>query len=167
MTAVTADPPVRVQAFGSTVRKLGHWTTARCFDVRVRRGGTVLDLRSRCVPPGDVEVHVDLEKAVLKLLVPDDATIDQWDLRVTGRGRVKDAYGRGTPDGRRIRLVGEINRSEIRVHRAGVAVLTALFTREFLAEARAARAAGRTPSVPDPAATPVPPTAPANVFNGR
>jgi hypothetical protein len=88
-------------------------------------------------------------------------------VRDTGRGRVKDAYGRGTPDGRRIRLVGEINRSEIRVHRAGVAVLTALFTREFLAEARAARAAGRTPSVPDPAATPVPPTAPANVFNGR
>lgn len=147
------DAPVRVQAFEAIVRKLGHWTTARIFEVRARRGDVLLDLRSPCIPAGDVEVRVDLDRSVLKLLVPDDALVDQWGLRFTHRGGVKDAHGRGALAGRRIRLTGRVDRGEIRVRRSGAAVLSAIFTREFLADVRASRAAGHQPTVADPAAS--------------
>jgi hypothetical protein len=151
MAILTVDPPIRVQAHRAMVKKLGNWTVARSFEVRARGGGVVLDLRSPAIPTGDIEVRVDLDRALLKLLVPEDATVDEWDLRFTGRGRVKDAYGRGAPGGRVIRLVGQVSRGEIRVHRGGIAVLSAIFSREFLADARASRRTGRTPTVADPA----------------
>jgi hypothetical protein len=152
MTAVAADLPTRVQAHEGSVKKLGTWTTSRAFEVRARRGSAVIDLRSPQIPAGDIEVRVDLDRALLKLLVPQDAVIEQWDLRIIGRGRVKDAYGRGEPGGRVVHLVGELGRgAEIRVHRGGVAVLSAMFSREFLADVRLARREGRTPTVADPA----------------
>ncbi|EFC85103.1 hypothetical protein [Parafrankia sp. EUN1f] len=147
------DAPVHVQAFEAIVHKLGHWTTARIFEVRARRGGALLDLRSPGIPAGDVEVRVDLDRSVLKLLVPDDAIVDQWGLRFDHRGRVKDAHGRGALAGRTIRLTGRVDRGEIRVRRSGAAVLSAIFTREFLADARASRRAGHQPTVADPAAS--------------
>jgi hypothetical protein len=88
---------------------------------------------------------------MLKLLVPDKAVIDHWDLTMAGRGKVKDAYGRSAPDGRLIRIVGQVSRGEIRVHRHGAAVLSAMFSREFVADMRRARKEGRTPTVADPA----------------
>ncbi|MEU5880966.1 hypothetical protein [Spirillospora sp. NPDC047279] len=138
-----------VQADYRTVKRLGHWTTARHIEVRAHRGGAVLDLRSPRIPTGDVEIRLDLDHAWVKVLVDDDADIDSWDLRFVRRGRVKDWTGTNG-SGRRVRLVGEMRSAEVRVHRGGVATLSALFSREFVEEARKAHKEGGTPSIPDP-----------------
>jgi hypothetical protein len=152
----THDAPataVRVAANHTATKRLGNWTTERRFQVRAHRGSAVLDLRSPRIPDGDVEIEVDLDHAMLKLLVADDARIDDWDLQRAGRGRVKDAECPEAPGGRRIVVTGQMRHSEIRVNRGGTAVLSAMFTREFLADARRAHAEGRQPTVADPAHT--------------
>lgn len=184
--------PVRVQARHRAVKKLGHWTTARRFEVRAQRGTALLDLRSREIPAGDIEIRLDLDHSMVKLLLPEDAIVDHWDLRIVGRGRVKDwqqpattdqgsagighgsattrhgsaATGHGsagtghgsagTGQGRRVRLIGDIRQGEVRISRGGVAILTAMFSREYLADARRARADGRYPTIDDPGRTDTP-----------
>ncbi|MEU8306646.1 hypothetical protein AB0C84_24110 [Actinomadura sp. NPDC048955] len=149
-TPTTDGAPTRVQAHYENVKKLGHWTTGRRFEVRARRGMAVLDLRSPRIPDGDIEIEVDLDHSMVKLLVPQDARIDHWDLRYTGRGRVKDWTGENG-DGRAIRVTGEVRHGEIRVHRGGVATLSAMLSREFVQDVRRARREGATPTVADPA----------------
>ncbi|MEU9020789.1 hypothetical protein [Actinomadura sp. NPDC048394] len=142
----------RVHAYYGAVKKLGHWTDARRFEVRARRASAVLDLRSPHIPDGDIEIEVGIDHSMVKLLVPQDAEIDHWDLRYTGRGRVKDWTGENG-GGRRIRITGEIKHGEMRVHRGGVATLSALFTKEFVQDARRARREGTTPVIADPSHT--------------
>jgi hypothetical protein len=139
--SITTESPVQIHADHITVRHLGNWTTASRMHVRARGGSVLLDLRSPELPD-EVEVHVEADRAAVKLLVPEDATVDQWDLQWTGRGKVEDWQAAGTADGRRIRLTGTAARSEIRVNRGGVATLFALLTREGLADARRAHQAG-------------------------
>jgi hypothetical protein len=134
-------------------KRLGNWTTARQFQVRSHRGFAVLDLRSPQIPAGDIQVDIDLDHAVLKLLVADDAMVDDWELRRIGRGRVKDSESPDAPGGRRIVVTGQMRQGEIRVHRGGIAVLSAMFSREFFADLRRAHKEGRHPSVADPAHT--------------
>ena len=147
-------PPVRIPANSTVTRRLGNWTTARQFQVRAHRGRAVLDLRSPQIPAGDLQVDVDLDHATLTLLVADDAVIDDWDLRHVGRARVKDSEGRDAPGSRRVVVTGQLRHSEIRVRRGGLAVLSAMCSRQFLADLRRARREGRTPTVADPAHTP-------------
>jgi hypothetical protein len=149
----TQTTPVRIPANHTLTKRLGNWTTERRFQVRAHRGNAVLDLRSPQIPAGDIEVDVDLDHAVLKLLVADDAVVDDWDLRRIGRGRVKDAAAPKAADGRRIVVTGQMRHGEIRVHRAGVAVLSAMFSREYLADLRRAHKEGGVPTVHDPAHT--------------
>jgi hypothetical protein len=141
---------VRIRGHHGVVKKLGHWTTARRFDVRASRGAVVLDLRSPRIAAGDIEIWLDIDHATVKLLVPDDAIIDD-DLRRVGRCRVKDWTGKGAPGGRRILLLGQMRGAEARVHRGGVAILSAMASRAYLTDARRARRAGRYPTVDDPA----------------
>ncbi len=154
----TAQPapasPVRIPANHTVTKRLGNWTTARQFQVRAHRGHAVLDLRSPQIPAGDIQVDVDVDHATLKLLVADDAVVDDWDLRRIGRGRVKDSEGRNAAGGRRIAVTGQLRHGQIRVHRGGLAVLSAMCSREFVADLRRARREGPTPTVADPARTP-------------
>jgi len=155
MTTALATPtstgPVRVPAHRTVTKKLGHWTSEREFDVRAHRGHATVDLRSPRIPAGDITLGVDLDHASLTLLVPDGAVLDDWGLRRAGRAKVSDSEGPGTPGGRRIVVTGQLRGSEIRVRRGGLAVLTAMCSREFLADARQARKEGRHPTVHDPA----------------
>ncbi len=154
----TAQPapasPVRIPANHTVTKRLGNWTTARQFQVRAHRGHAVLDLRSPQIPAGEIQVDVDLDRATLKLLVADGAVVDDWDLRRISRGRVKDAEGPNAPGGRHIVVTGQMRHGQIRVHRGGFAVLSAMCSREFLADLRRAGREGRTPTVADPAHTP-------------
>ena len=144
----------RIRADYEHVRKLGNWTTARAFAVRARRGHVVLDLRSPEIPPGDLDITVDLDHTMVKLLLPADAVIDDEDLRWIGRGRIKDYQARPeTQAGRTVRITGEIRHGEIRVNREGVAVLSAMFTKEFVRDAITARREGRYPTIDDPTRT--------------
>ena len=124
-----AAEPIRIRAHGRSVKKLGQWTTERRLDVAASRGSVVLDLLLARIEPGEIDIHLDIDHAMVKLLVPDGANIDHDDLRRIGRGRVKDWTGAGTPGGRRITLRGELRDAEIRVHRGGVAILSLLLSR--------------------------------------
>jgi hypothetical protein len=56
---------------------------------------------------------------------------------------VKDWTGTAAPDGRRIRLVGEMRGSEVRITRGGVAILQSMLTREGRKHVREAQDQGR------------------------
>ncbi|HUA43076.1 MAG TPA: hypothetical protein VMA32_15985 [Streptosporangiaceae bacterium] len=150
MTTALADPAIPVRAHSRVVKKLGHWTSARQFDVRASRGLVVLDLRSPQIASGDIEVSLDIDHAVVKLLVADGAVIDDGSARRIGRCRIRDWTGVSGADGRRVVLSGEMRSAEVRVHRGGVAILSAMCSREYLADALAAHRAGRRPTVDDP-----------------
>lgn len=134
------------------VKRLGRWTTDRAFTIRARRSTVVIDLRSPEIEIGEIVLNIDLDKANLELLVAEDAEVDQRQIAWTGRGRVKDATG-GT-GGRRIVLVGSSSVSEVRVKRGGVAILTAMATREFIEDARFAHRTGGKTTVDDPTRDP-------------
>lgn len=145
---MTETETVQVRAHQRVVKKLGDWTTARRFDVRASRGIVVLDLLLPGLEPGEIEIALDIDHATVKLLVPQGAAIDDDDLRRVGRGRIKDWTGTAALGGRRIKLVGEMRDSEVRVHRGGVAVLSLLASRKTGRQVREAQRAGRL----DPAA---------------
>ena len=144
---------VRIPANHAVTKRLGNWTTARRFQVRAHRGSAVLDLRSPQIPAGDIEVEVDIDHAMLKLLVTGDAMVDDWDLRRTGRSRVKDAEGPDASGGRRIVVTGQLRSGEIRVRRGGIAMLSAMFSRAYWDDLRRAHKEGGFPTVDDPART--------------
>jgi hypothetical protein len=146
--AAAGTEPIR--AHGTTVKRLGHWTTAQHLDVRASSGAVTLDLRSPQIAAGDIEIDLDVDHAMVKLLVPEGAVIDSDEVRRVGRGRVKDWTGTAAPDGRRIVLHGELRSAEVRIHRGGIAILSAMCTREYLADALAARREGRFPTIDDP-----------------
>ena len=126
---LAAAQPVLIHAHSTIVKKLGDWTTARRFDVRVRGGQALLDLRSAQIPAGDIEIRLEAERGLLRLLVADDARIDSADLKWTGRGRLKDLQGPSAGSGRIITITGAVQRGEIRVHRGGLAIAASLFDR--------------------------------------
>lgn len=149
-TGRTAEHVMAIRAHGAVTKRLGHWTDHREFDVKTSRGTVVLDLRSPRIPAGDIEINLDAHHAVVKLLVSDGAVIEHGDVRRVGRGRVKDWTGTGAIDGRRVVLTGELRSAEVRVHRGGIAILSAMCSREYLADARQARREGRFPTIDDP-----------------
>ena len=132
-----------IRAHNDSIRRTGPWTTARRFDVRASSSSVVLDLLLPEIEDGEVEIAVDLNRSTLKLLVPDGAIVDADDLRRVGRGRVKDWTGTAAPDGRRIRIAGEMRDSELRVNRGGVAILESMLTRDGRKHVREAHRAGR------------------------
>jgi len=155
--AANQSDVVRLHADHMSVKRLGNWTVADTYEVRARRGSVVLDLRSPHIPAGELVVDLDLDRAMVKLLVPDDAVVEYRDVAWTGRGKVKDGVGvqaarKGEPDedARRIRLVGRIHDGEVRVNRGGVAMLSAMFTREYVDDLRRAHKTGTMPTVDDP-----------------
>jgi hypothetical protein len=144
MTAETPMPePLRIRAFDRRLRHLGDWTTARHFDVAASRGVVLLDLLLPRLDEGDIEIHLDVNRSTVKLLVPEGAHIDDGDLRRVGRGGVKDRTGVPAPGGRCIRLTGELRGSEVRVHRGGVAVLSLLRSPGLVRQVRHAHESGR------------------------
>jgi len=145
-----ASGPTPVTAHNAVVKRLGHWTHERQLGVCASRASVVIDLRSPQIAAGDIEISLDIDHATVKLLVPDDAVIEHGTVRRVGRGRVKDWTGTGGPRGRRIVLTGEMRRAEVRVHRGGIAILSAMCSREYLADALQARREGRYPTIDDP-----------------
>jgi hypothetical protein len=127
-----------IRAHKNSVRKLGHWTTSRRFDVRASRGAVLLDLRSRGIPAGDIDIRLDVDHAMVKLLVPEGATVDHDDVRRIGRCGDVDWGGTQAPGERRIRVTGEMCSSELRVNRGGIAIMAAMLTREYLEDLRRA-----------------------------
>src|SRR5215470_629021 len=147
--AATAREAERLHVDHAVAKRLGRWTGASRFDARVRYGVLVLDLRSPDIK-GDVEVRLDLQRSTLKLLLAEGDQVDHWDLDWTGRGRVKDDQPPAAPGGRRVRLAGHADTSEVRVHRGGMAALSAMFSRAFVQDLRQARRNGSYPTVDDP-----------------
>jgi hypothetical protein len=158
LSTAAAAGTVRLHADHMTVKRLGNWTDAERFEVHARRGSVVVDLRSPQLPDGELVLDIDLDRAMLKILVPDDAVIEYWDVDWTGRGKLKDGpghqaakNGQRPEDARHIRLLGRVNDGEIRIHRGGVATLSAMFSREYVDDLRRAHKTGTLPTIDDPA----------------
>ena len=149
-TTTTPETIERLHVDRQVTKRLGRWTGANRFDVRVRGGVLVLDLRSPEIQ-GDVEIRLDLHQSTVKLLLAEDDQVDHWDVSWTGRGQVKDDQRPAGRPGRAIHLAGGANNSEIRVHRGGIAILSAMFSRAFVQDLRQARRNGGYPTVDDPA----------------
>ena len=132
--SVESPSAVAIRAHNRSVRRLGHWTTARRFDVRASRGSVVLELRTPAIEPGPIEVSVDLDHSMLKLLVPEGAEVDDSELRRVGRCGFVDWGGAPAPEGRLIRVTGELRGAELRVNRGGIAIVSAMLTGEYLAD---------------------------------
>jgi hypothetical protein len=151
----TAEAPtdardtVDIRAHSRSIRRLGHWTAARRFDVRASRGSVVLDLRSPRIEPGDVEIDLDIDHAMVKLLVPEDAVVDHEDVRRVGRCGFVDWSGRPASEGRVVRISGEMRGSELRINRGGIAIVSAMLTGEYLADLRRAFLANHVTSLAD------------------
>ena len=141
--------PVQVRAHSSGVRKLGNWTTARRFNVGASSGSVILDLRSPHIEPGEIEIQLDVDHSMVKLLVPEDSSVDHGDLRRVGRCGFVDWGGCGAEDGRVIRITGELRGSELRVNRGGIAIVSAVFTGEYLGDLRRVIAENRIRSLKD------------------
>jgi hypothetical protein len=157
-SANAATEPVRLHADHNALKRLGNWTTADHFEVRSRRGSVVLDLRSPHLPPGDLVIDLDLDRSMVKLLVPDETVVDYADVQWTANGKVKDGIGQQyartgefPKGGRHIRLTGRIHNGEVRIARGGVAMLAAMFSREYVEDVKRSRREGTMPTVDDPA----------------
>jgi hypothetical protein len=130
MTSVNLRPapplldhePVRVRAHRASVKHLGEWTTAHRFDVRASQSSVVLDLVLPDLEPGDIEIYLDVDHSMVKLLVPEGTHLDHEDLRRVGRGKVTDWTGRAAPGGQVVRVLGELRHSEVRARRGGLAL---------------------------------------------
>jgi hypothetical protein len=144
---------VRVHADHTMTKHLGNWTTAHTFEVRARRGAAVIDLRSPDITEGDIELRVDIDHAMVKLLLPVDATVDNWGIRWTGPGKVKDSEGVKAEGGRHVRITGHVISGEIRIHRGGMAILSAMFSRAYLDDLKRAHRDRVMPTVDDPTRT--------------
>ncbi len=138
MSTQTDVPEVPIRIHGRTLRRLGHWTAARRFDIRASRGSVVLDLRSPRIEPGDIEVQLDLDHSMVKLLVPDGAVVDHGEVRRSGRCGFVDWSGEPAEGGRAVRITGQMRKSELRVNRGGIAIISAMLTREYLDDLRRA-----------------------------
>jgi hypothetical protein len=165
----------RIHADHVTTKRLGHWTRAGRYEIRARGGSVVLDLRSPQLP-NEVEIRLRLDRAVVKLLLPDEATVEHWDLAWTGRGKVKDAQAAAPSEQRheeqpreadkvgqeqqptggvtRVRLVGSADGGEVRINRGGIAMLAAMCSREYVEDLRQARKTGTYPTIDDPTRPP-------------
>ena len=144
-----ASPAVKIRARDQAVRKLGHWTTSRRFDVAASGGSVILDLRSPRIEAGAIEVSLDADHSMVKLLVPEDAIVDHEDLRRVGRCGYVDWSGIPAAGGRVIRVTGEIRKSELRVNRGGIAIISAMLTGEYLADLKRAFRANHVRSLKD------------------
>ena len=129
---------VKIRAHRESIRRMGHWTTASRFDVRASQGSVILELRSPRIEPGEIEVNLDIDHSMVKLLVPDGAIVDAGELRRIGRCGFIDWSGTAQPTGRVIRVTGEMRRSELRINRGGIAIVSAMLTGEYLADLRSA-----------------------------
>jgi hypothetical protein len=143
----------RIHIDHDVTKRLGNWTRANRFEVRARNSQVVLDLRSADIPD-QVEVQLDTYHTTVKLLVAEDAVIEHWDLRFTGKGRIKDGQGRSMEGTHRVRLLGSVTDGEIRIHRGGVAIVSAMMSREYLQDLRQARKDHRYPTIDDPTRPP-------------
>jgi hypothetical protein len=143
MNAIATLQTEQIRAHHRSIRKLGAWTTARRFDIHANRGSVMLDLLLPKLEPGEITVELDIDHATLILLVPDSTNIDADELRRASRGHVKDWTGTGSPDGRTVKLVGEMRNGEVRIHRGGIAILRLLLSRGSRNEVRRAHAQGR------------------------
>ncbi|SER32273.1 hypothetical protein [Streptomyces qinglanensis] len=145
-----AEQVETLEAFYTDVKRLGHWTRSRTIEVRTRRASVHLDLRSAQIPAGEIELRLHSERSTLKLLLPEDAVLQESGLALAGRCKIKDRERHAEHSGRVVRLTGTLQHSEIRVARGGVATLSAMFSREFLDDARTAHRDGTEPVLPDP-----------------
>lgn len=142
----------RIHSDHSIVKHLGNWTEAGRFELKVRHGAAVLDLRSPGLPD-DIEIHIDMDRAMVKLLADDNTAVDHWNLTWTARGKIKDSRS-STGDkaaGRRIHLSGSATNSEIRIQRGGIAILSAMFSRAYVQDVLRAHKTGGVPTIDDPA----------------
>lgn len=138
-----------VVAHHDTVKRLGEWTLANSFAVVARDHSAVhLDLRGPAIV-GDIDIEVSIAHSTLTLLLPEDTAFDGDRIAWTGGGKIKDPHP-PTATSRTVAVHGDVDSGEIRVKRGGVAILSAMASREFVDDAVRAHREGSSSTVADP-----------------
>lgn len=82
----------------SSTKRDGRWTVPASMRVYNRLGSTELDFTEAVIPHAEVRVEIDLAGGSVDLLLPDTATVDADDVRVTaGNVTNKASSGSGRP----------------------------------------------------------------------
>src|SRR5438132_11159195 len=84
---------VTIRAHRQSTRRMGHWTTARRFDVRASQSSVIPELPSPRIALGDIELNLDIDRSMVKLVGPDATSVDADDLRRVDRRAGSDGRG--------------------------------------------------------------------------
>jgi hypothetical protein len=111
------EKPVELRANMSTLKRDGHWEVPRELIIRNRLGATELDFTEAIIKHDEVRITLQCGGGVVKVLLPEHATANTDDVRVTA-GAIKNKVrgdGRGRP---RFVLTGSVTAGSLEVRRA-------------------------------------------------
>lgn len=83
----------------SSISRKGRWSVPRSLVVRNRMGTTALDFREADIPHAVVDVELDVTGGMVKLVLPEGATVDADEVEASMGSVVSDKVGTGV-DGR-------------------------------------------------------------------
>jgi Domain of unknown function (DUF1707)/Cell wall-active antibiotics response 4TMS YvqF len=85
--------PVELKAVMATIRRGGRWTVPSDMLVRNRLGQTDLDFTEAVIEHREVRITLQAGGGTVNLLLPEDASVDTSDVRITA-GVLQDKVGR-------------------------------------------------------------------------
>jgi hypothetical protein len=110
------EKPVELRANMSVLKRNGQWTVPRELVIRNRLGATELDFTEAVIKHDEVRITLLCGGGVVKILVPENASVDTSEVRMTA-GSIKDKVGGG--GGRpRFVLAGSVTAGSLEVRRA-------------------------------------------------
>jgi hypothetical protein len=111
------EKPVELRANMSTLKRDGRWVVPRELIIRNRLGATELDFTEAIIKHDEVRITLRCGGGMVKVLLPEHATANTDDVRMTA-GTVKNKVG-GAAGGRpRFVLSGSVTAGSLEVRRA-------------------------------------------------
>jgi Domain of unknown function (DUF1707) len=122
------EKPVELRAHMSTLKRVGRWVVPRELIIRNRLGATELDFTEAIIKHDEVRITLQCGGGMVKVLLPEHATANTDDVRMTA-GTVKNKVG-GEPGGRpRFVLTGSVTAGSLEVRRASYVRIGSLLIR--------------------------------------
>lgn len=122
------EKPVELRANMSTLKRDGRWVVPRELIIRNRLGATELDFTEAVINYDEVRITLQCGGGVVKILLPEHATANTDDVRMTA-GSIKNKVGAGTGGRPRFVVTGSITAGSLEVRRASYVRIGSLLIR--------------------------------------